>query len=293
MNTVKYYTLIEAINNRNLSKTAEKLNYSQPAITQMIQSLEREYGFQLLIRKNNEVLPTREAEILLPYIRNIVYNEKSLDEQVKRINKLETGSIRIGTYNSAMMTFLPEMLGDYSDRHPGVEVIIIEGNRVELETALHTRTVDLAIISKFDFPGFEFVPLLEDEMVAAVPKGHPLAAKESITPQELFTYPLVAVEKDSDRDLQAVCQIYNLTPNIKMRAKQESTLLKLIGANLGVGIVPSLYLPMVDDKVEIRKFDSEYQKRIIGIATLSMSGLSPAAKDFIKLMQLWMEKKGE
>ncbi len=89
--------------------------------------------------------------------------------------------------------------------------------------------------------------------------------------------------------MQAVCRIYNLTPNIKMRAKQESTLLKLIGVNLGVGIIPSLYLPMVDDKVEIRKFDSEYQKRIIGIATPSMSGLSPAAKDFVKLMQLWMD----
>lgn len=287
MNTIKYRALLEAIQRGSLSRAAEQLNYSQPAITQMIQSLENEYGFSLLIRTGTEVLPTKDAEILLPYIRDIVYNERSLEEQVDRINHVQVGSIQIGTYNSAMMTFLPKLLGEYADQHPDVDITIIEGNRAELDAALRERSVDLAIISKYDFPDFEFVPLLEDEMVAAVPKNHPLAAKESITPQELFEYPILAVEKDSDRDLEAVCSIYSLTPHIKMRAKQESTLLKLIGANLGVGIIPSLYLSMVDDTVEIRRFDSEYQKRIIGAAAVSMSSLSPAAKDFIKLMKTW------
>ena len=287
LNTIKYRALLESIQQGSLSKAAERLSYSQPAITQMIQSLETEYGFPLLIRTNTEVLPTKETEILLPYIRDIVYNERSLEEQVERINHVQVGSVRIGTYNSAMMTFLPKMLGEYADQHPDVDISIIEGNRVELDAALRNRSVDLAIISKFDFPDFEFVSLLEDEMVAALPRNHPLSAKESISPQELFKYPILAVEKDSDRDLEAVCRIYNLTPNIKMRAKQESTLLKLIGANLGVGIIPSLYLPMVDENVEIRKFDSEYQKRTIGAAVISMSSLSPAAKDFIQLIKTW------
>ena len=287
MNTIKYRALLEAIQHKNLSRAAENLNYSQPAITQMIQSLESDYGFPLLIRTNTKVLPTKEAEILLPYIRDIVYNERSLEENVDRINNVQVGSVRVGTYNSAMMTFLPQMLGVYANQHPNVNITIVEGNRVELDTALRNRSVDFAIISQYDFPDFEFVPLLEDEMVAAVPKGHPLAEKESITPQELFSYPILAVEEDSDKDFEAVCSIYGLQPYVKMRAKQESTLLKLIGANLGVGIIPSLYLPMVDNTVEIRKFDSEYQKRIIGVAAISIKTLSPAGKDFINLMKSW------
>lgn len=287
MNTVKYYALLEAIETRSLSKAASKLNYSQPAVTQMIQSLENEYGFQLLIRNSGEILPTKEAETLMPYIQNIVYNEKSLQEQVDRINQVQSGSIHIGSYNSAMMTFLPQMLGEYADKHPNVDITIIEGNRVELDSALRNRNVDFAIISEYDFQDFQFIPLLEDEMMAVVPKGHPLAAKEKITPQELFAYPVLAVEKDSDKDFAAVCKMYNLKPEVKMRAKQESTLLKLIGANLGVGIIPSLYMPMVDDKVEVRKFDSDYQKRTIGIAAVDLKSLSPACKDFIRLAKNW------
>lgn len=283
MNTIKYQAFLEAVDSGSLTQVAKKLNYSQPAITHMIHSLEEKYGFSLLIRGTDKVTPTESALQLLPYLRSIVYNEKSLNEEVDKINNVESGHINLGTYNSVMQSFLPKLIQLFLSKHPTIGIDLVEGNRVELDKYMRKRQADFAVVSEFDYPEYDFLPLYEDEMMAVVPIGHPLAERKSVTPDELFQYPVVAVESESDMDFREVCRIHDLHPTVRMRAKQEISLLQLINHDIGVGIIPSLYLFRKDLDVAVLKLDSPYKKRDLGIAMISKEELSPACKEFVRI----------
>lgn len=284
MNTMKYQAFLEVVDCGNLTKAAEKLNYSQPAVSHMIRTMEEEYGFPLLRRTPHKVLPTPEALRILPQIREIVYNENFIFEEINRIKNIEVGKINLGAYNSAMMTFLPKLIENFSIKHPAIEITLVEGNRTEIDVFLKTRGADFAVVSQFDYPEYEFIPLMNDELMAVLPREHPLTKKKKIRPEELFQYPILATEESSDQDLVEICRVHGIAANIKMRAKQESSLLKLVACNMGVSIIPNLYLERLDPALEIRPLDSPYQHRTIGIAAISIEGLSPACQEFIHMI---------
>lgn len=284
MNTIKYQALIETVRCGSLTQAAINLSYSQPAVSHMIKSLEDSYGFALLHRASDKVTPTKDALKLIPYMNSIVYNEKSLNEEIDRINNIETGRINLGTYNSAMMSFLPGLIKLYTQAHPSIEINLVEGNYAEMHSFLREKVVDFAVVSKFDYPEYEFISIMDDELMAVLPPDHPLCGKERVTPEELFEYPLLATEENSDQDLREIMRIHQITPQIRMRAKQESSLLRLIASGLGVGIIPELYTNLYSQGIEVRKLDSPYNKRTIGIAAYSIETLSPASKEFIHII---------
>ena len=95
MNTNKYKVFLTVIDCMNLTRAAEKLNYSQPAISHVIRSMEDEFGFTLLQRTHSRVMPTKEAEILIPRMREIINHENSIYEDVNLINNIENGKINL------------------------------------------------------------------------------------------------------------------------------------------------------------------------------------------------------
>lgn len=281
MNTNKYKVFLTVIDCMNLTRAAEKLNYSQPAISHVIRSMEDEFGFTLLQRTHTRVMPTKEAEILIPRMREIINHENSIYEDVNLINNIENGKINLGIYNSAMQSFMPQIINDFMEKHPGIEIELIEGNRAEIDNFLKNRIADFAVVSKFDYPDYEFIPIMEDELRVVIPINHPLADHEVISPEELFHYPILATEEFSDQDLVEISRIHEVNPNIKMRAKQESSLLKLAACGMGVCIIPNLYLSNLDKRLTTKTLDSPHRHRQIGIATISIADMSPACRRFV------------
>lgn len=284
MNTIKYEAFLEVMKYGSLTQAAAKLSYSQPAISRMIKDLEKEYGILLLNRSSDKVSATNEALRLLPYLKNIVRNEESLREEVDRIKNIESGKINLGAYSSTMISFLPKLIQNFTTLHPKIEINLIESTYAEMCVHLRQHTVDFAVASQIDFPDYEFLPIMEDRLLAVLPEGHPLCEKDKITPEELFAYPLLSMEENSDPDLSEVARIYDLVPNVILRAKQETSLIKLIACNLGVGIVPSLYITPEIKGIQVRELDSSYDHREIGIVADSLTDLSPASKEFIQLI---------
>lgn len=284
MNTIKYEAFLEVIKYGSLTQAAARLSYSQPAISRMIKDLEKEYGVVFLNRSSEKVTPTNEAVRLLPYIKNIVRNEESLREEVDRIKNIESGKINLGAYSSTVMSFLPRLIQNFTTLHPKIEINLIESTYNEMCTHLGQHIVDFAVASQMDFPDYEFLPIMDDRLVVVLPDGHPLCEKEKVKPEELFAYPLLSMEENSDPDLSEIARISDLVPNVVLRAKQENSLIKLIACNLGVGIVSSLYITPEIKGIQVRDLDSSYNHRKIGIVADSLSDLSPASKEFIELI---------
>lgn len=284
MNTIKYQAFLEAADCGSLTKAAAKLNYTQPAISHMIRTLEKEYGFPLLLRASDRVVPTREAERIIPYLRGILHNEQSLYEETNLIKQVEVGHINIGTYVSVMSSFLPALIQDFVVQHPAIDISLVEGNTAELNAALKNRAVDFAFASKLGFEDFDFLPLMKDELFVVLPERHPLCEKERISPQELFQYPIISTELNSECDLVEISRLAGVEPKIRMRTKIETSILALVACNIGVAIIPSLYLWKHPKGVAIRKLDSPWNSREIGLLTVSPNDLSPASRQFINCM---------
>lgn len=284
MNTIKYQAFLKAVDCGSLTKTAAAMNYTQPAVSHMIHSLEKSYGFPLFQRTTERVLPTQEALRIVPYIRNILYNEQCLYEETNRIKKVEVGHIRVGTYFSVMSSFLPKLIQVYRERHPAIGLSLVEGNTMELNKFLKNRTVDFAFATRRGFEEFEFIPLLQDELLAVLPEGHPLCEKEIITPQELFQYPIISTEEDSECDLEEISRLAGAEPKISLRSKIETSILALVACNMGVAVIPSLYLLKPYPGLEIRKLETPCDYREIGIVAISMKELSPASREFVEMI---------
>ena len=284
LNTKKYQAFLKVVDCGNLTRAAAELNYTQPAVSHMIRSLEEEFGFPLLLRMTDRVIPTAEGRRVMGYMRDILHTEQCMYEEVGSINQVEVGSIRIGSYFSALRSFLPELIQRYCERHPAVSLSLVEGNTQELISFLRDRTIDFAFATHAEFADFAFIPLLRDRLFAVLPEGNPLCAKTVITPRELCQYPLIVTEEKSDYDFVRICDLARINPEIKLRAKSEMSILSLVACKLGVAVIPELHLIDPPHNVVIRELDSPWSHRTVGIAAASLETLSLASKEFIAML---------
>ena len=175
VNIRKYEAFVRAVELGSLSKAAEELGYTQSGISHMMQSLEDEVGFPLMVRTSSGIVPNTEGEMLLPIIRQLLRTNESLEQNIAKIKGADIGRIRIAAYPSVATYWLPAIIAGFQKDYPNVEIQIIEGGTDIIEGAMERREADLCLYAGGEGKNFEWLPLCEDQMLALVPPGHPLA----------------------------------------------------------------------------------------------------------------------
>lgn len=282
MNSIKYTAYLKTVELHSLTKAAELLGYTQPGISHMISSLEKELGFPLLIRSKDGVYPTDEGSQLLYYMRQIVKNEKMLHDLSNQILGIETGNISVGVFSSTSTQWMPALLQKFTSLHPNINVNIIEGTTIELEQLFQENQLDLALMSDPAPEGFEFIPLMQDPILAILPQNHPLAEYAAINPYELVKYPFIAPHEGADEDIWRVLIPERLTPNIRYRIKGDTTILSMVANGLGVTLFPELAILLTSQKIVTRPLTTNCT-RTLGIVVRSSKYASPAVKEFLNL----------
>ncbi len=191
-------TFVAVVDCSSFSRAAEELNLTQPAVTAQIQALERDLGARLLERLPRQVLLTPAGEALLPYARGIVNLEREGKEALAALQGLRAGCLRVGASPTIGTYLLPQVLGEFKRRYPGLRVIaeIEPSQRVAEALAMHA--LDLGLVeAPVQSDALEIAPFLTDEMVLAVPAGHPWAGRSSIRLEELAHEPMIVREPTS------------------------------------------------------------------------------------------------
>src|SRR6478752_6726153 len=131
----------------SLTKAGEILGLTQSAVSHAIASLESEWGFSLLNRGRSGINLTSNGEHVLKYIREILkWNEEMLQE-IANINGLEIGTVRIGTFSSVSIQWLPEIMKSFNEYHPSIEIKLLEGDYDDIEHWISTGIVDFGFVS--------------------------------------------------------------------------------------------------------------------------------------------------
>lgn len=290
MSIRKYRALLETVESGSLTRAAERMNYTQPGISHMILSLEEEFGFQLLVREKNGVTPTAEAERLMVYVRQIVNNEKKLREEVDRIHGADVGTLRIGCFFSLSIHFLPSIVAEFSELHPGVELQLFVGEHGEICQWLAQGKIDLAFMSLPVPDEYTFIPLFNDPIYAVLPQGHPLAECDRVKPGELLEYPFILQQQGSDEDANRVFEGERLVPKVRFRVRGDEAIQSMIAKGLGVSLVPELVLSRRPEGLVLRPLEPEYH-RVLGIALPKSGEGAPALQKLMDFVEEYCREK--
>lgn len=283
MSLTKYTALLTVIEHSNITKAAEELGYTQSGISYMIKSLETEMGFPLLIRSKEGVIPTENALKLKPILKNLISTKKELDSCINEIKNAAQDSIRIGSYNSTLLNWVPQIMKRFYVKFPDSEINLVEGSDSELEEMLISGSIDIAFTAGVTPEGFKFTKLADDPFLIIIPKGHPLEEKESIFPEDLFEYSIVLPDESYYNWFTYSMKNSNVkhTEHFKYSLKDASSIMSMVSNNLAISILPQRSFSIVPENVAVRSFADGHSRKL-GITYPGKKSLSPIISEFIK-----------
>ncbi len=282
MDRVKCEALIAAAEGGSLSYAAELLGYTQPGITRMIDALEAEMGFPLLLRTKKGVSLTQNGEQMMPVFREVVRTLRMAEEIGASIRGILSGVLTIGCYYSVSSMLLPEVLQRFLADYPGVQIVLREGTNAELSRMLHDRSVDFCFAAKpSEQTVCEWIPVLDDELTVWLPESHPAADSLRFPVAKLADHPFIMIQPGTDTDLDRVFQRAGVHPDIHFETKDAYSAYRMVEAELGISLNQRLISREWHGRVVTLPFDPP-QYVHLGIAIPSLREASPAAKKFVE-----------
>jgi len=155
MNILKYMAFLKTVETGSFTKAAELLNYSQSGVSRMISDLEREWRIPLLERDRNGIRLTSDGSRLLPYAQSVCAEYRKLRMEVDDLHGVQSGMIRIGTFSSGAIHWVPNIIKAFQKDYPGVDYELLLGDYSEIEEWIAQGRVDCGCL-----PGRNSIPSL-------------------------------------------------------------------------------------------------------------------------------------
>nr|WP_024968012.1 LysR family transcriptional regulator [Pantoea sp. IMH] len=231
----------------HFGRAAQRLNLSQPPLSQQIQILEQQIGARLFARTNRSVQLTAAGEAFLTDARQIMHSVTLAAGKAARLHRGEEGELRIGFTSSApFIAAVSDALFTFRQRHPQVQIQMQEINtRQQLEPLIEGR-LDLGVMRNTPLPtSLQHQLILREPLYAVVHRAHPLAEKTSLSITELSREPFVFFDPGVGTalysDTLALLARYHIVPDIAQEVGEAMTILGLVATGLGVSILPESF----------------------------------------------------
>lgn len=268
---------------RGFTLAAHRLGISQSAVSHALKSLEQELGVELLRRHQSQVELSDIGEQLLLRARAMLGLANTLRQEAADARGMKRGTLRIGSFGpTSSIKLLPRILQQYREAHPGIEVHIDEGPDRQVIQWLEERRIDIGFVVLPE-ERFDTFALIEDQMVALLPLGHPLAAHESVSLKDLCNDPFVLTEAGSSELVSRLFNAARLSPNIRYRCSQLLSTLDTVGRGDAMTVVAEGSLPFDPDPHYVKRPLAPAVTRQVGLAVLDQRQASPATLAFIQL----------
>ncbi|AQA13445.1 LysR family transcriptional regulator [Streptomyces samsunensis] len=247
----------------SFSAAARELGCTQPAVSQQMKALEGAAGTPLLIRSGREMRLTEAGRALVRHATGILAGLTAAEEEVAAIAGLRSGRVRLVSFPSGSSTLVPMALAEMRAAHPGTRVSLVEAEPPGSVEMLRSGDCEIALAFRYPQMGADaeaasggggewddlvLRPLLNDRLVGVVPEGHELAGAGAVGIAELAGEPWIAGCPRCRGHLVEVCESAGFTPRIDFATDDYPTVVGLVGAGLGVAVLPELALESVRTK---------------------------------------------
>jgi DNA-binding transcriptional LysR family regulator len=280
-----FHTVVEL---GSLTKASESLNISQSGVSHAISSLEKELGCSLLIRNKAGIRLTVNGERMLLYIRDILNLNKKMLQEAGELRGLEIGTVKIGTFSSISVEWLPGILKKFIDQYPHIKVEVFEGKQEEISEWISHGIIDFGFLM-LPAADLEVLHLKRETFYCVVPEFHHLGSEKSLKPNALKGEKLI-LQNSTLKIIHNIFKSSKHAPEIAFRLDDEQAVISMVKNSLGVAILPEIALHNVPDGVTTIPISDELVISSIGIGSISFKNLSPAAEKFIAASTLWLNE---
>ena len=285
----RYKAFLKVVEVGSFTKAAELLGYTQPALSQMMSSLERELSMKLLYRSRYGIRLTPEGGELYPSVENAVRQYDAMRCNADGICGLETGIVRIGTVSSVSCHWLPGIIRAFWQEHPNIQIVLHQGDYTSIPEWVRTGAVDFGFVNPNAVKGMETTIIKSGEFRAVLPTDHPLAGKKSLALEELAEEPFLLLEEGSYSEPLEAFQAAGITPDVKLRVHDDYSILSMVEQGLGVSVLTELVLHKTSYDVAALPIEPPII-RTMSIVTKDKNTLPLASKEFIRYLLLSSEK---
>jgi DNA-binding transcriptional LysR family regulator len=286
---LRHLAALEAVAGEgSFGRAAERLGYTQSAVSQQIATLERIVGEKLLERPGGPraVSLTDAGELLLRHAEAIVARLDAARADMAALHAGESGTLRVGTYQSVGARVLPAVMRRFMAEWPGIELGLLEpGADPELYGAIENADIDLAFCSPPLLEGpFESLELMSDPYVLVVPADHALAGRDAASIADLGDTALIGASQcGSGLAVEQSLRSQGTEITYAFRSDDNGTIQGLVAAGFGVALMPLLSISRGDDRVRVLRLEPGVPRRIVTVIWHLDRHRSQAARAFIEI----------
>jgi DNA-binding transcriptional LysR family regulator len=248
------------VENGTVSRAAELLNVSQPAMSKLIAHLEFDTGLKLFDRLKGRLAPTEHGMRLYDEVGRIFAGVRQVENAVDAIRREEQGRLEIGVMPALAGPFIQRGVTSFLSERKNVFCTVQSlGSQWILEWLI-ARKLDVGLVDAgLDNPYVVSEPLMKHPLVCIMPLDHPLTAKTLIEPQDLEGVPFVSSHPDTyvGGRVQAMFESYAVNANIVLITNVAPTLCEFVAAGLGVSLVHPLSVSGLEQRLAVRWFEPE------------------------------------
>ncbi len=255
--------LCETVNqNLSLSKAAEKLHTSQPAISKQIQLLEDELGVTILVRNGKRVIQvTLPGQMIIKIAKRMLRDADNLAKVAGEFTNEAGGTLTIATTHTQARYVLPSVIKQFTLRYPKVKLILRQGSPIQISELVTSGEADIAIATEAieHFHELVMLPCYQWNRCVVVPPKHPLLKLKNLTLAVISQYPIITYDFafTGRSKINQAFENAGLTPNVVLTAIDSDIIKTYVELKLGIGILAKMAFDPMRDK-HLRSIDASH-----------------------------------
>lgn len=243
MDAKKLEILMTAVDLGSFSRASEVVGYTQSGLTHLVNSLEREIGFPLIVRSHNGISLTEQGRDLMPDIRQFLQANASLENRIQGIREKQTETIRIAAYASIAMFWMPEILYRFRRICPNVDVDLrMVDHALEPFELLQDGKTDVIFASRQNYGTCEWTPLYHELLYAIIPRDYPLKSPTEFPLKEFEGKEFLMPYGRFDIDVHAAFKREGVKANEQTVYVDDETVIRMVGKGLGISMMSELMI---------------------------------------------------
>lgn len=226
----------------NMSRAAEYLHITQPAVSQQLQSFQTECGVPLFYRQAHEYRLTEAGEQLFLLSKSIFSRVEQAEGLLEKARKATSDVLKIGITKAYARLIMPDLIGRFQEKYPRVHVHLSEGNSADLINRIRTRKEDLVVVARSEYGSdLKAIPFARAEFLLLARPDHPLASAGPVSIKSLDGEAMVLREQGSGSRNAILQQLrrFGVKPSLLVESESLSFILAYIERKMGVSFILS------------------------------------------------------
>lgn len=280
---------------QHMTRAAEVLNISQPALSKSIANIEQHLGVPLFNREGRSIYLNRFGELFLQSVNVILDEYDRIKEEFEDIIKPGSGEVSFGFIHTLGMEIVPELIASTSEAFPNMQFSLTQATSLSLLKRLEEGAIDLCLSQKIESRVIEIETeeLFVEELFVIVPTTHPLAQQDAVKYDEVKNEPFIAIKKGNSLR-QLVDELFleqGIVLNTTFAAEEMHTVAGFVGAGMGISVIPNIK-GLDHYKVKRLKLDPPCYRSVC-VSWAKNRYLPPAASEFKQYLLQYFQQREE